>query len=193
MRNGGLTLKSLIIAIRASIILILICGLAYPLATTGVAQVLFPKQAEGSLVKTNGKTVGSKLLAQEFKGPEWFHSRASAASYNPKASGATNAAVASDAYVKTVKNKINELKKEDVKFGKTIPADLVTTSGSGFDPDLSPDAVKAQVPRVSKATGISEDKLYTLIYKHTVSRQLGVFGEPRVNILELNLALQKIR
>ncbi|PEJ49372.1 potassium-transporting ATPase subunit C [Bacillus sp. AFS002410] len=181
------------IAIRASIILLLICGFIYPLATTGVAQVIFPKQANGSLIETNGKVTGSKLLAQEFKGPEWFHSRASAARYNPTASAATNAAVASKEYIKATKNKINELKKDNNDLGNTIPADLVTTSGSGFDPDLSPEAVKAQVPRVAKATGLSEDQLITLINKHTKARQIGIFGEPRVNILELNLDLEKLR
>lgn len=186
-------MKSLIVAIRASIVLLLICGFAYPLATTGVAQVIFPKQAEGSLVKTNGKVIGSELIAQEFKGPDWFHSRASAANYDPIASAATNAAVASKEYVKATKDKINELRKENNGLGKQIPADLVTTSGSGFDPDLSPEAVKAQVPRIAKATGISEDKLVSLINNHTKSRQLGIFGEPRVNILELNLDLQKLR
>lgn len=186
-------MKSVMIAIRASIVLLIICGLGYPLATTGVAQVIFPKQADGSLIESNGKVTGSKLLAQEFKGPEWFHSRASAANYNPTASAATNAAVASKKYIKATKDKITELKKENSNLGKTIPADLVTTSGSGFDPDLSPEAVKAQVPRVAKATGISEDKLVSSINSHTEGRQLGIFGEPRVNILELNLDLQKLR
>ncbi|GGI15817.1 potassium-transporting ATPase subunit KdpC [Gottfriedia solisilvae] len=186
-------MKSLIVAIRASVVLLLICGLIYPLATTGVAQVIFPKQADGSLIKTNGKVTGSKLLAQEFKGPEWFHSRASAASYNPTASAATNAAVASEDYVKATKDKINELKKENNDLGKDIPADLVTTSGSGFDPDLSPEAVRAQVPRIAKATGISEEKLVSLIKNNTKGRQLGIFGEPRVNVLELNLDLKKLR
>lgn len=186
-------MKSLIVAIRASVVLLLICGLIYPLATTGVAQVIFPKQADGSLIKTNGKVTGSKLLAQEFKGPEWFHSRASAASYNPTASAATNVAVASEDYVKATKDKINELKKENNDLGKDIPADLVTTSGSGFDPDLSPEAVRAQVPRIAKATGISEEKLVSLIKNNTKGRQLGIFGEPRVNVLELNLDLKKLR
>lgn len=181
------------IAIRASIVLLVICGLGYPLATTGVAQVIFPKQADGSLIETNGKVTGSKLIAQEFKGPEWFHSRESAANYNPTASAATNAAIASKEYVKATKDKITELKKENNNLGKTIPADLVTTSGSGFDPDLTPEAVKAQIPRVAKATGISEEKLESLINRHTKNRQLGIFGEPRVNILELNLDLQKLK
>ncbi|UPM53362.1 potassium-transporting ATPase subunit KdpC [Gottfriedia acidiceleris] len=186
-------MKSVMIAIRTSIVLIIICGLGYPLATTGVAQVIFPKKADGSLIETNGKVMGSKLLAQEFKGPEWFHSRASAANYNPTTSAATNAAVASKEYVKETKDKIKELKNENSNLGKKIPTDLVTTSGSGFDPDLSPEAVKAQVPRVAKATGIPEDKLVSLINSHIKGRQLGIFGEPRVNILELNIDLQKLK
>ncbi|MFF3021294.1 potassium-transporting ATPase subunit KdpC [Gottfriedia sp. NPDC057948] len=186
-------MKSVMIAIRASIVLLILCGLGYPLATTGVAQVIFPKQADGSLIESNGKVTGSKLIAQKFKGPEWFHSRASAANYNPTASAATNAAVASKEYVNETKDKITELKKENSNLGKMIPADLVTTSGSGFDPDLSPEAVKAQVPRVAKASGISKVKLISLINSHTEGRQLGIFGEPRVNILELNLDLQKLR
>jgi K+-transporting ATPase ATPase C chain len=167
--------------------------LAYPIVTTGVANVLFPKQAEGSLIKTNGKFEGSTLIAQAFKGPGWFHSRGSAANYDPTASAATNAAVASNEYVKVTKEKINEIRKEDKDLGKNIPADLVTTSGSGFDPDLSPEAVKAQVPRVATATGVSQAKLIALINKQTTSRQLGIFGEPRVNVLELNIALQKLK
>jgi K+-transporting ATPase ATPase C chain len=171
----------------------LLCGLIYPLATTAVAQVLFHKQAEGSLVTQNGKVQGSELLAQGFKGPQWFHPRASAAKYDPTASAATNAAVASKDYVKTVKDNANQIKKEDKNIGNSIPADLVTTSGSGFDPDLSPEAAKEQVPRIAKAMGVSEDRLLTLINQHTKGRSLEIFGEPRVNVLELNMALQQLK
>jgi potassium-transporting ATPase KdpC subunit len=186
-------MRSLIVAIRASVFFMILCGLAYPLATTGVAQVLFHKQAEGSLVIKNGKVQGSELLAQGFNGPQWFHPRASAAKYDPTTSAATNAAVASNEYVKSVKDNVDQLKKENKNLGNTIPADLVTTSGSGFDPDLSPEAAKAQVPRISQATGVSEDRLHSLINKHTKGRSLGIFGEPRVNVLELNIALQNIK
>ncbi|WP_066370517.1 potassium-transporting ATPase subunit KdpC [Neobacillus fumarioli] len=186
-------MRSFLVALRASLLLIILCGFLYPLATTAVAQVLFHKQAEGSLVTQNGKVVGSKLLAQGFKGPQWFHPRASAAKYDPTASSATNADVASTDYIKTVKNNVNQVKKEDPNIGKAIPADLVTTSGSGFDPDVTPEAAKAQVPRIAKATGISQNQLITLIHQHTEGRSLGVFGEPRVNVLELNLALQKLK
>lgn len=186
-------MRSFIVALRAAIVLMIICGLAYPLVTTGVAQVLFPKQAKGSLISKDGKIQGSELLSQEFKGSQWFHPRASAAKYNPKASTATNAAVASKEYVKTVADNVNQLKNENKDVGNTVPADLVTASGSGFDPDLSPDAAKAQVPRIARAKGISQDRLISLINQYTNGRQLGIFGEPRVNVLELNLALQQLK
>lgn len=183
-------MRSFMVALRASLFLMILCGLIYPLATTGVAQVLFHKQAEGSLVTINGKVQGSELLAQGFKGSQWFQPRASAAKYDPTASAATNAAVASNEYVKTVKDNVNRLKKENGNIGNTIPTDLVTTSGSGFDPDLSPEAAMAQVPRIAKAIGVSEERLQKLINEHTKGRSLGIFGEPRVNVLELNMALQ---
>lgn len=181
------------IALRAAIVLMIICGLVYPLATTGFAQVLFPKQAEGSLISKNGKIQGSELLAQDFKGSQWFHPRASAAKYDPKASTATNVAVASKEYVKTVTDNVNQLKNENKNVGNTVPTDLVTTSGSGFDPDLSPESAKAQVPRIAKAKGISQDRLLSLINKHTKGRQLGILGEPRVNVLDLNMDLQQLK
>lgn len=181
------------IALRASVLLMLLCGLVYPLATTGVAQVLFHKQAEGSLVSTNGKVQGSELIAQGFNGPQWFHPRASAAKYDPKASAATNAAIASKEYIKSVADNVNQLKNENKSIGNTVPADLVTTSGSGFDPDLSPEAAKAQVPRIARAKGISQDRLISLINKYEKGRSLGIFGEPRVNVMELNMALQQLK
>ncbi|MEH7549747.1 potassium-transporting ATPase subunit C, partial [Neobacillus vireti] len=117
--------------------------------------------------------------------PQWFHPRAFAAKYDPKASDATNAAVASKEYIQTVKVNENQLKKENGNVGDTIPPDLVTTSGSGFDPDLNPEAPKAQVPRIAKAMNVSEDRIEKLIKEHTKGRQLGIFGESRVNVLEL--------
>lgn len=186
-------MKHIIPALRAAIVLLIISGLVYPVVTTGVAQVLFPKQAEGSLIVQDGKVRGSILLAQEFKGDEWFHPRASAANYDPRASTATNAAIASADYKKKITESVDQLKKENPNIGTFIPADVVTTSGSGFDPDVSPDGAKAQVPRVSQATGITPEQLLSLIDSHTKARQLGLFGEQRVNILELNLALQQIK
>ncbi|MEH7414736.1 potassium-transporting ATPase subunit KdpC [Neobacillus drentensis] len=186
-------MKSFLVALRASLFLMILCGLIYPLATTAVAQVLFHKQAEGSLVTINGKVQGSELIAQGFKGQQWFQPRASAAKYDPTASAATNADVASNDYVKTVKNNVNQVKKEDPNIRNSIPADLVTKSGSGFDPDLSPEAAKAQVPRIAKARGVSEDRIQALINEYTKGRSLGIFGEPRVKVLDLNIALQELK
>jgi K+-transporting ATPase ATPase C chain len=163
------------------------------LATTAVAQVLFHNQAEGSLITQNGIVQGSELIAQGFKGSQWFQPRASAAKYDPTASAATNTAVAAKDYVKSVKDNVNKVKKEDPDIGNSIPADLVTTSGSGFDPDLTPDSAKAQVPRIAKARNVSEAQLQALVNDHTKGRQLEVFGEPRVSVLELNMALQKLK
>lgn len=182
-------MKSLWVAIRVSIFLLLLCGILYPLATTGFAQWLFPVQAEGSLVQSNGKIQGSRLLAQNFTSPKYFHPRASAAKYNPKASAATNADIASDGYIKSMKDKISAIEKENPSLKGNVPADLVTTSGSGFDPDLSPEGAKAQILGISKATGMSEQTLQQLIDKHTQGRVWGIFGDPHVNVLELNLDL----
>jgi K+-transporting ATPase ATPase C chain len=180
-------MKSLWIAFRASVVLMLFCGLLYPLTMTGLAQAMFPKQAEGSLIEENGQVVGSELIAQGFASPQLFHPRASASKYDPTASAATQAAVASEDYVKGLHEKVDALKQENSKLDPSdIPADLVTTSGSGFDPDLSPEAAKAQVQRIAQATGLSEAELTKLVDDHTKNRQLGVFGEPRVNVLELN-------
>lgn len=178
------------VSLRVSIVMMLICGLIYPLVTTGVAQGLFPKQANGSLVESDHGVIGSELLAQSFASPKLFHPRASGAKYDPTASAGSNVMVASDDYAQGIAAQVEALKKDNPGL-KDIPADLVTVSGSGFDPDLSPEAAKAQVPGISAATGISENDLNKLIDKFTKSRQLGLFGEPRVNVLELNLALLK--
>ena len=183
-------MKSLLNATRASVVLMLLCGLLYPLATTGLAQALMPEQAEGSLIEQNGQLIGSKLIAQDFTSPNLFHPRMSAAKYDPKASAATQAAIASEDYLKGISENVQALKREN-GYMTDIPADLVTTSGSGFDPDLSPEAVRAQVPRIARATGLREAELNRLIDEHVQGRQLGVFGEPRVNVLELNLDLIK--
>ncbi|GIP21027.1 potassium-transporting ATPase subunit KdpC [Paenibacillus sp. J22TS3] len=181
-------LKSVTIAIRLSLVLMLICGVVYPLVTTGVAQAVFHDKANGSLVESGGKVIGSELLGQKFDSPKWFHSRPSAGDYDAAASTGSNRAVASSEYAKEMKEKIASLYKENPGL-QSVPADLVTASGSGLDPDLSPEGAKAQIPRVSKETGISEQQLNRLIDDHTTGRQLGVFGEPRVNVLELNQAL----
>ncbi|RAP73183.1 potassium-transporting ATPase subunit KdpC [Paenibacillus montanisoli] len=183
-------MKTIFTAIRASVVLMLLCGLLYPLVTTGVAGTLFPKQAKGSLIEVNGAYVGSELIAQDFTSRKLFHPRVSNAKYDPTASAGSNVNVTSPDYVNGMLEKIDALKQENPNL-KDIPADLVTVSGSGFDPDLSPEAAKAQVPRISKETGISEQQLNDLVDDHTQSRQLGVFGEPRVNVTEINMSLMK--
>lgn len=183
-------MKNTLTAIRVSLVLMLMCGIIYPLATTGIAQTIFPKQADGSLIQLNGKVIGSELLAQNVESPKLFHPRASAAKYDPTASAGSNKAVASQDYVNGIADQIDALKKDNPTI-KDIPADLVTGSGSGFDPDLTPEAAKAQVPRISRETGLSEQQLNQFIDSHTKNRQLGIFGEPRVNVTELNIALLK--
>lgn len=183
-------MKSVLIAVRVSLLFMIVCGLIYPLVTTGVAGVLFPKQANGSLIESGGVVIGSELLSQAFESPKLFHPRESAAKYDPTASSGSNTAVASSDYAAAIAEKIDALKQENPNLTE-IPADLVTVSGSGFDPDLSPEGAKAQVPRISKETGISEKSLNDLIDKHSKARQLGVFGEPRVNVTELNMELLK--
>lgn len=183
-------MKSVFVAIRVSILFMIVCGLIYPLVTTGVAQVLFPKQADGSLIESGGTVIGSELLAQGFESPKLFHPRVSTAKYDPTASSGSNTAVASSDYAASLAEKIDALKQENPSL-TDIPADLVTMSGSGFDPDLSPEGAKAQVPRISKETGIAENVLNGLVDQFTKSRQLGILGEPRVNVTELNMELLK--
>ncbi|MDQ0914543.1 potassium-transporting ATPase subunit KdpC [Paenibacillus sp. V4I5] len=183
-------MKMTLTAFRVSVVLMLICGLIYPLVTTGIAQTIFPKQADGSLIQSNGTVIGSELLAQNVESPKLFHPRSSAAKYDPTASAGSNQAVASEDYVNGIADQIDALKKDNPNI-KDIPADLVTSSGSGFDPDLTPEAAKAQISRISRETGMSEQKLNQLVDSHTKNRQLGIFGEPRVNVTELNIELMK--
>ncbi|WP_440115421.1 potassium-transporting ATPase subunit KdpC [Paenibacillus sp. QZ-Y1] len=181
-------MKQVLPAIRLSVVLMLICGVLYPLVTTGVAQLIFPKQANGSLITTDGKIIGSSLLAQEVKSLGLFQPRASNANYDGTASAGSTRAVASEAYIIEMKEKVAQLKRDNPGL-QPIPADLVTGSGSGLDPDLSPEAARAQIPRISQTTGLSEQKLSNIVEEHTQGRHLGIFGEPRVNVTALNLAL----
>lgn len=182
-------MKMFLPALRLAVVLMLLCGLAYPLVTTGVAQRLFPSQANGSLITQGGKIIGSSLLAQEVKSPGLFQPRASNANYDPTASAGSNRAVASPEYIVEMNQKLAALRQGNPALPHQIPADLVTGSGSGLDPDLSPEAAEAQIPRISQATGLSKQKLAQLIQDHTQGRQLGIFGEPHVNVMKLNLAL----
>ena len=176
-------------SVRFTLVTTVLLGLAYPLAVTGVASVLFPHKAAGSLILKDGQIIGSELLAQSFTADKYFHPRPSAAGngYDATASGGSNLAQSNQALVTRIQSSINKLAQENP--GHPVPIDLVTTSGSGLDPDITPDAAYFQVPRVAKARGMSEDAVNTLIAQHITPRQLGLLGEPRVNVLDLNLAL----
>jgi len=191
--------------IRPAIVLLLgltlITGLAYPLAITSVAGAIFPKQAAGSLIEKDGKVIGSALIGQEFKSDKYFHGRPSAtvasdpndptktvpAPYNAANSGGSNLGPTSKALNDRIKDDVEKLKAENPSM--PVPVDLVTTSASGLDPDISPDAALFQVPRVAKARKLAEDKVRQLVSEHTEGRLGGLLGEPRVNVLALNLAL----
>jgi K+-transporting ATPase ATPase C chain len=181
--------RNLLVAVRFTLITTLVFGLLYPLVVTMFSQLIFPHQANGSLVVKDGKVIGSKLIAQAFTGDQYFHPRPSAAGngYDPTSSSASNLAPTNQALVTRVQQEVAKLQKENP--GAAIPADLVTTSGSGLDPDISPAAADFQIPRVAKARGISPDDLRRIVARHTQQRQLGLLGEPRVNVLELNLDL----
>jgi K+-transporting ATPase ATPase C chain len=194
-------LKEIRPAILILVLLTLITGLAYPLAMTGVAGVLFPSQAQGSLIEIDGKVVGSALIGQEFKDEKYFHGRPSAttasdpvdatktvpAPYNAANSGGSNLGPTSKALNDRVKEDVDKLKAENGSVA--VPIDLVTTSASGLDPDISPEGALFQVPRVAKARNIPEDRVRTLVAENTQGRLAGLLGEPRVNVLALNLAL----
>jgi K+-transporting ATPase ATPase C chain len=186
-------------AIMLTILLTLILGIAYPLATTGVAQALFPSQANGSLVYVNGKPIGSKLIGQYWTQPQYFHGRPSVtnnlqgtpAPYEADNSAGSNQGPTNQALITTVQQRIDALKAEnpDVPPGTPIPVDLVTASASGLDPNISVAGAYYQIPRIAKARGLSQDTVRRIVDAHVEGRFLGLFGEPRVNVLQLNLAL----
>jgi K+-transporting ATPase ATPase C chain len=193
--------------IRPAIVLLLaltvITGLAYPLAMTGIAGVLFPRQAQGSLIEKDGKVIGSALIGQEFKEDKYFHGRPSAttgpdpadstkttsAPYNASNSMGSNLGPTSKALADRMKEDVDKLKAENPS--QPVPVDLVTTSGSGLDPHISPEAAEFQVPRVAKARNMPEGQVRQLVDSTTEGRLLGLLGEPRVNVLALNLALDR--
>jgi len=192
-------------AIVLLVLMTVLTGLAYPLAITGVAGILFPHQAGGSLIEQDGKVIGSELIGQNFADPKYFHGRPSATTepdpkdptktiavpYAADNSTGSNLGPTSKALIDRVSGDVDALKKENP--GKPIPVDLVTTSASGLDPDITPAAAAFQVPRVAAARGIPADKIQALVDQHTEGRFLNIFGEPHVNVLKLNIALDALK
>jgi potassium-transporting ATPase KdpC subunit len=191
-------------AIVVLVALTLITGLAYPLAMTGIAQALFPRQAQGSLIERNGTVIGSELIGQQFASDKYFHGRPSAtttpdpndstktvpAPYNAASSGASNLGPSNKALIDRVQADIDKLKQENPSM--PVPIDLVTTSASGLDPHISPEAALFQIPRIAKARNLPEERVRQLVADHTEGRLFGLLGEPRVNVLLLNVALDQL-
>ncbi|MGB9105473.1 MAG: potassium-transporting ATPase subunit KdpC [Terriglobales bacterium] len=182
--------KNLITAVLMTVATTVLLGIIYPLVVTGIASVAFPDKASGQLIQRDGKTMGSRIIGQPFTGPGYFHSRPSAAGtngYDAANSGGSNLGPTNKALVERVKQSADSLRTENP--GSPVPVDLVTTSASGLDPDVTPAAADFQVRRVARERGMSEDQLRQLVAKHTAGRQWQLLGEARVNVLELNLDL----
>ena len=182
-------------ALVLTLLLCLLTGLVYPGVVTGLAQLLFPRQANGSLIERDGRVVGSALIGQTFTRPEYFHSRPSAAGagYDATASGGTNLGPTSRRLADTlIAGNVARVVEEDGAERGRIPADMVTASASGLDPHISPANAELQVARVARSRGVAEDRVRAMLRAHTEGRQFGVFGEPRVNVLLLNLALDSL-
>jgi K+-transporting ATPase ATPase C chain len=179
-------------SILFTLVTAVVFGLGYPLLLTGLAGIIFPHQAAGSLILKNGQVVGSELLAQSFTSDLYFHPRPSAAGngYDATSSGGTNLAQSNAKLAQRIQGDIDKL--AAANSGHPVPIDMVTTSGSGLDPDITPDNASFQASRVAKARGLSEDAVRKLIDEHTSGRDLGFLGEPRVNVLELNLGLDQL-
>jgi K+-transporting ATPase ATPase C chain len=186
-------MRHITIAIRITILLAVLTGLVYPAVMTGLAQLIFPRQANGDLVEANGKVVGSELIGQAFTRPEYFHGRPSAAGngYDGLSSGGSNLGPTSQKLVDRVRGDVQKFRAENPAFKGEVPADIVTASASGLDPDISPAAAEAQVARVAAARAISPDAVRRLVTDNAEGRGWGFLGEPRVNVLKLNLALDR--
>jgi K+-transporting ATPase ATPase C chain len=180
-----------------TLVLTLVTGIVFPVMMAGLAHVLFPYQAAGSLIRRDGRVVGSELIGQNFSAPGYFHGRPSAAGdkgYDATSSGGSNLGPTNKSLINTVSLRLKDLleKNPDIKTAQ-VPTDIVTASGSGLDPEISPAGAKMQIPRVAKARGLSEDSLRALVKAHTRTRWAGLIGEPGVNVLVLNLALDDLR
>jgi K+-transporting ATPase ATPase C chain len=183
------TLRQSLAGLRVLLVLTVVLGLGYPLVMTGFGQLVFHDQANGSVIQYHGHDVGSSLIGQEFKGARWFHARSSAASYDALASGGTNLGPNSPVLLDAVQNARAQIAHEDGVSPSDVPPDAVTSSGSGLDPDISPAYADIQVDRVAQARGLSAAEVQKLVDDNTQGRTLGFLGEPRVNVVELNLAL----
>jgi len=188
--------RSLLVSLRMAVVTIVVFGLIYPLAVWGIGTVLFPKQAAGSLIRSSeGTVIGSKLIGQSFTSEKYFHSRPSAAGtdgYDAMSSSASNLGPTSEVLISAVGTRVADAVRVEGATKGAVPVDMVTASASGLDPDISPDNAYLQVARVAKSRGMSADSLKTLVAQHTTARDLGFLGEPRVNVLELNLALDAL-
>jgi K+-transporting ATPase ATPase C chain len=184
--------KNLTIAVLMTIVTTVLLGVVYPLVMTAVAQLLFRDKANGQLISRDGKVIGSRIIGQPFTGPGYFHSRPSAAGdgYDAANSGGTNFGPTNQKLIDRVKQDVAALQAENP--GQPVPVDMVTTSASGLDPDITPAAALFQVPRIARARHLSEDEVSALVRSHIQPRQLGFLGEPRANVLELNLALDRL-
>ena len=186
--------RQLGIGFKMMLVLTVLTGLLYPGVVTGLCQLLFPARANGSLIVSHGQVIGSELIGQNFKKPEYFQPRPSAAGndgYDPTASSPSNLGPTSQKLADRVKDSVASFRKSNPDYTGPIPPDLVTTSGSGLDPDISPASAEAQAARIAKARGIPVERVRDLIAKHTQERDLGFMGEARVNVLEINLALDQ--
>jgi potassium-transporting ATPase KdpC subunit len=187
-------MRQTMIAIRITLLLAVLTGALYPALVTGLAKLLFPQRASGSFVPANGRTVGSSLIGQRFTRPGYFHGRPSAAGndgYDASASGGSNLGPTSRKLIDRVRDDARKFRAENPEFSGPLPADLLTASASGLDPHISPASAEAQVARVARARGVPADQVLRVVAEQTEPRQLGILGEPRVNVLLLNLALDR--